>query len=203
MTELKEYLQRTPESKAIYTDNELHPLLKGKVKATVCHEVEMDYRTHIEKQYWVLFINGKMIINSLKCPFPTPASLDKEIAKLMVEEYKSYYDFSDLNLELQGKCACKEYQGTYSKCDECHRYHYGAGEGKEDACIGATYNLPNHINFWNLETDLRNQYGPNTENYKRYLSVRASSLINLAWELLREDYSLKKKILKGIWGIKK
>ena len=198
---LKEYLKRTPEARVVYETDELHPLLKGKVKATVCLEFEKNSTSGEIKQYFVLFINGVMVLNSIKLNFPIYDKIN--IAEEMVKEYKSHCDFKDLDMELEGKCACEKNQGIYSKCDDCPSCYYGAGKDSDDACIGATYNCPVYINFWALEKTLKKKYGPGTPNYKKYLYKRTVALESQAIDLIREDYSLKKKLLKAIFSIKK
>lgn len=198
MTELKDYLLKTPDAKIIYTDNELHPLLKNKVIAKVCLETDENYQTGQVSKYWVLFINGEMVTNSVKTRFPIPDEFNVEIAKALIEEYKSYCDFEDLDKELNGECACDVYKGTYSKCDECPKYYYGAGKEKEDSCLGATYKLPHHINFWKLEKELEDKYGKGTENYSHYLRKRCDKLCYLVFDLIKEDDSLKKELKKRL-----
>lgn len=208
MTNLREYLKRTPEARVVYETDELHPLLKGKVKATVCFEFEKNYTSGEIKQYFVLFINEEMVLNSIKLYFPIYTDFYSgdnkiNIAEEMVKEYKSYCDFKDLDMELEGKCACEKNQGIYSKCDDCPSCYYGAGKDSDDACIGATYSCPKNINFWALEKTLNEKFGPGTPNYKKYLGWRTVALERQAMDLIKEDYSFKKKLLKAIFSIKK
>jgi len=190
----------------------LHPSIEGDCPIHVMCIIEQDASMKT-KLFFNLYYRGEHIGNPITLYFnicrpryviSTDVDELKKIGEMMIAEFKSHCDLEDLNRELEGKCACKKFEGVYTSCDECPHYRFRKGgpglernESKDD-CFGVSYNYPHHLNFWEIEKEIKEKYGPGSDNYKIYLKSRYVALTELMGDLIEDDPSFKKMFKKQL-----
>lgn len=193
------------EIEVVAVKENLHPILNPPKPIHVTHNTRMN-KYGETTTYFNLYVDGEHIGNPIILHYDIvddwlrPHKYCFKIASKMIEEFLSCCDFTDLDRELEGKCACTEYEGKYKSCDECPLYTYreGGAEDKDNACLGALYTFPHHLNGWKIEEDIKKEFGPGSENYKNYLAERAKNCLHQMTDIIREDRSLKNSILKQL-----
>lgn len=167
---LDEYLSRNKNASLIARIETPHKVLKDARPIEVYVDV-VEKSDHSSKTYISLFNCGIFVGNSIILDYTLPDNVLSEIGNRMIKELLDHSDFTDLDRELEGKCACSEFENVYKKCDECPKYRYADGhEDSEDDCLGAMYSIPSHLNFWDLEKEIEKEYGSGTDNYLSYMN---------------------------------
>lgn len=186
---LEEYKNRYYYGKCVCRIDKPHDCIKYSRPIEVWYE---DIINDGRESRFLLFDDGEFVTNTLTFPCDIAFNDVERIAKDLLDEFLKMGDFEDLDRELNGKCACKEYEEKYKSCDECPLYH-----DKENGCLGATYSLPSHANVWtNTEEKWNKIYGNESENYKRYkIKVAKEAMRQLAWAV-RGDKKFEKEALK-------
>lgn len=142
------------------------------------------------KSRFVLFDDGEFVSNVISFPCDIETEDIYTIAKEMINELLEHSDFTDLDRELEGKCACEKFEKRYKKCDECPQF-----QDKENGCIGATYSIPTHLNSWKLEEKWKDIYGEGSDNYKKYVMNKMRGYMNSFMWACGDSESMIKEVL--------
>lgn len=165
---LTKYLHSNVSATCVARKDTPHKVLKDAdpIRVYVDREVLSNGRV---KTYFSLFYGEKFIGNSMIFNQEVPSTYYAYIGNAMINELLEASDFRDLDRELEGKCACEEYEGIYKSCDECPKYRYREKMGSAtDSCIGAMYSIPTHMNIWKCEDTFLKAFGEGTEFYESY-----------------------------------
>ena len=186
---LEEYQDKYYYGRCIYKIDKPHICIKYDRPIEVWYE-DIIYDGKYSR--FLLFDDGEFVTNTLTFPCKIERQDVERIAKDLLDEFLSMGDFEDLDRELEGKCACKEFEEKYKRCDEYPLYH-----DKENGCLGAMYSLPSHANTWTKTKEKWNKiYGEGSDNYKRYkIELAKESMRQLAWAV-KGDKKLEKEALK-------
>lgn len=185
---LDDYKNKYYYARKVYGINKPHQSIKYDRPIEVYFEDIMDDGRYSR---FLLFDDKEFVTNTLTFPCKIDITDIELIAKDLVDELLSMSDFSDLDKELVGKCACEEYANIYKSCDECPKYN-----GKDDGCLGVMYSIPSHVNWWEkTETKWENVYGYKSENYKKYKFEIAIHSVKEAFRSCDDDEKYV-KILK-------
>lgn len=162
---LKDYLEENKyRTEEVARTDKPHPVLKDSRPISVYYESAL--LSHDNRSTFLLFDNGYFVSNAIVYPCEVKREDRHIIGKEMIENLLRVSDFTDLDREIEGKCACKEYEGKYKNCDECPEY------GEENGCLGALYSIPEHRNGWDIEEKWSKVYGYESENHKRYVTEK-------------------------------
>lgn len=168
---LDDYLKKYPFSDHVAHIDKPHSVIENNRPIDVYYECTGF--SNDNKSRFLLFDDGEFVSNAIWFPCDVEREDITSIANEMIQELLDSSDFTDLNRELEGKCACEEFEGVYKKCDECPRYI-----DKEDGCMGAMYSIPSHKNWWELEKKWKIIYGEGSENYKKYMTSKMIGYMN-------------------------
>ena len=170
-----------------------HKKLNDRPIEVYCEDIIIDGR----KTWFWLFNQGEYVGNPVMFPCNVELIDKKKIGLDMINELLSASDFRDLDLELQGRVPCKEYKDIYSKCEECELLRSGKGKDKEDACIGAMYSIPSHMNSWEKTEKKWNEiYGENTLKHKEYTADQMIGYMNHFMHICGNDKNLITEVLR-------
>ena len=189
-TTLGDYLKRNNFSELVYEIKKPHKLLNYDRPIQVYFE-DIRYKSN-DRSRFLLFDDGEFSMNAISFDCNIEQEDIVQIAKDMVEELLLCSDFSELDRELEGKCACIEYEEIYKSCDECHLYNINDGHG----CMGAMYTIPSHMNVWRkTESKWNDKYGEKSEQRKRWkLRIAKDAINSLKWTLTKGDKDIIKEI---------
>lgn len=179
---LEEYLKRNKDARCIARIESPHKVLKDSRPIEVY--VDVVERPDRSKKTYISLFNCEIFLgNSIILDYTLPDDVLPVIGERMIKELLSRSDFADLDKELEGKCACKEFEDTYKSCEECPKYRYADGHvDTDDDCLGAMYSIPSHMNSWNLDKEIEAEYGRGTENYLNYTQdVIRRHMHDLSW----------------------
>lgn len=161
---LDEYLKKNPEAKKVAEITKPHKVLEFNIPIVVYY---VDIASGGHRSVFSLFKNDVFLCNSIMFPCSVSKEDQYTIGKEMIDELLNSSDFFELDKELNGMAACKEYENVYKRCDDCPLYI-------SNECIGATYSIPSHKNFWNISKKWDGHYG---EGSKAYINYKTSKMI--------------------------
>lgn len=171
---LDEYLKRNCSHTECIFVSKIHSLVEDEIK--IYYE-DAQYAPD-RKSRFLLFHNNIFISNAILINCPVEKNDIEYIAQKMFEEFKESSDFADLDKELEGHAACKEYENTYKKCDDCPHYKFAKNHIEtENNCFGAMYSIPHHMNYWKVEKEFQDKYNENSEYYKAFLIKQACDVL--------------------------
>lgn len=195
-----DYLKRHSMASKVGYISKPHKVLKDERPIEVYVDTEKLPNGEINT-YFSLFNQDVFVGNSIIFHHEIPHEAYTEIARAMIQELLDSSDFEDLDREANGMCACKDYEGTYKNCDECHLLGHKDGKG----CMGPMYSIPTHKNFWECEKIFKEKYGEGSayyEEYQKRLITKHLREIRLICEdntnLSKETKKILKDFLKTI-----
>lgn len=171
---LDEYLKRNGSHTDCILVSKIHSLVKDEIK--IYYE-DAKYAPD-RKSRFLLFHDNIFVSNGIWFNCPVEKNDIEYIAQKMFEELKESSDFTDLDREMEGHAACKEYENTYKKCDDCPRYKFAKNHIEtDDDCWGPMYSIPHHMNSWKVEKEFIEKYSENSEYYKTFLKEQACDIL--------------------------
>jgi hypothetical protein len=186
---LDDYLKKNPFTDKVAHVDKPHPVLENNRPIDVYYECTGF--SNDNKSRFILFDDGEFVSNAIWFPCDVAHDDIYAIANEMIQELLDSSDFTDLDRELEGKCACEEFEGTYKKCDECPRY-----SDKENGCMGAIYSIPPHKNWWELEKKWKEIYGEGSDNHKKYVANKMIGYMNSFMWACGDRKDLIQKVLE-------